>query len=105
MSSSTKFLLPEYGDHLYGNTTMIKRLVTEEGVLHWKKYVVASVLMAMTDGCTALVPYFFGKIVDQLQVHRSMEGVVIGAAILFVVFVGKGIAAYGQSTNLAQISN
>lgn len=101
----SKYLLPESGDHLYGNTTMIKRLVTEEGVLHWKKYIVAAVLMAMTAGCTALVPYLFGKIVDQLQVHKSMEGVVIGASLLFLVFVGKGIASYGQSTILAKIAN
>lgn len=101
----SKYLLPESGDHLYGNTTMIKRLVSEEGVLHWKKYIVAAVLMAMTAGCTALVPYLFGKIVDQLQVHKSMNGVMIGAGIMFVVFVGKGIASYGQSTILAKIAN
>ena len=105
MSSSTKFLLPESGDHLYGNTTMIKRLVTEEGVLHWKKYIVAAALMGIVAGCTALVPYLFGKIVDQLQVHRSMEGVMVGAAIMFAVFVAKGIASYGQSTILAKIAN
>jgi ATP-binding cassette subfamily B protein len=105
MSSSTKFLLPESGDHLYGNTTMIKRLVTEEGVRHWKKYIVAAALMGIVAGCTALVPYLFGKIVDQLQVHRSMEGVMVGAAIMFAVFVAKGIASYGQSTILAKIAN
>jgi ATP-binding cassette subfamily B protein len=105
MSSSSKFLLPESGDHLYGNTTMVKRLVSEEGVLHWKKYAVAAVLMAIVAGCTAMVPYLFGKIVDQLQVHRSMEGVIAGATIMFAVFVGKGIASYGQSVILAKIAN
>ena len=104
-SDMSKFLLPESGDHLYGNTTMIKRLVAEEGVLHWKKYVVAALLMAVVAGCTAAVPYLFGKIVDQLQVQRSMDGVIIGASIMFVVFVGKGIASYGQSTILAKIAN
>jgi ATP-binding cassette subfamily B protein len=105
MSSSTKFLLPESGDHLYGNTTMIKRLVTEEGVLYWKKYVVAAVLMAVVAGCTALVPYLFGKIVDELQVHKSMDGVIMAAAVMFAVFVGKGLASYGQSVILAKIAN
>jgi ATP-binding cassette subfamily B protein len=84
---------------------MIKRLVTEEGVRHWKKYIVAAALMGIVAGCTALVPYLFGKIVDQLQVHRSMEGVMVGAAIMFAVFVAKGIASYGQSTILAKIAN
>ena len=105
MSSSTKFLLPESGDHLYGNTTMIKRLVTEEGVLYWKKYVVAALLMGIVAGCTALVPYLFGKIVDQLQVHKSMDGVIIAAGIMFAVFVAKGFASYGQSVILAKIAN
>lgn len=101
----SKFLLPTSGDHLYGNTTMVKRLVSEEGVLHWKKYAVAAVFMAITAGCTALVPYIFGKIVDQLQVYRSMNGVMIGAAILFAAFVGKGLASYGQSVILSKIGN
>jgi ATP-binding cassette subfamily B protein len=59
----------------------------------------------MTAGLTAQVPYMFGKIVDQLQVQHSMEGVAIGAAIMFAVFVAKGIASYGQSTILAKIAN
>ena len=101
----SKFLLPESGDHLYGNTTMVKRLVSEEGVRHWKKYAFAAVLMAMVAGCTAMVPYLFGKIVDELQVNRSMNGVMIGAAAMFAVFVGKGIASYGQSVILAKIAN
>jgi len=101
----SKFFLPESGDHLYGNTKMVKRLVAEEGMLHWKKYAAAAVLMAMVAGFTALVPYIFGKIVDELQVHRSMNGVIIGAAILFAAFVGKGIASYGQSVILATIAN
>lgn len=101
----SKFLLPTSGDHLYGNTTMVKRLVSEEGVLHWKKYAAAAVFMAITAGCTALVPYIFGKIVDQLQVYRSMNGVMIGAAILFAAFVGKGLASYGQSVILSKIGN
>jgi ATP-binding cassette subfamily B protein len=101
----SQYFLPESGDHLYRNTTMVKRLVSEEGVLHWKKYVVAASLMAITAGCTALVPYLFGKIVDQLQVHKSMDGVMIGAGIMFVVFAGKGLASYGQSVILAKIAN
>jgi len=102
---ASKFLLPESGDQFYGAKATIKRLVTDEGVRHWKKYTIAIVFMAITAGCTALVPYLFGQVINALQVNKSMAGVITGAAIIFAVFVIRGVSSYGQSVVLARIAN
>jgi ATP-binding cassette subfamily B protein len=100
-----KFLLPASGDKYYGMAVVVRRLVSDEGVKYWKKYAAAFVLMAITAGCTALVPYFFGQIINQAQVNRSMPGVIFGAAAVFLLFFGKGISSYGQAVILARIAN
>jgi ATP-binding cassette subfamily B protein len=100
-----KFLLPKSGDKYYGMLATVRRLVTEEGIKYWKKYAVAFAMMAVTAGCTALVPYAFGQIINQAQVNHSMQGVVIGAALIFALFVGKGIASYFQGVILGKIKN
>src|SRR3954468_7297959 len=100
-----KFLLPESADKYYGIATMVPRLVAEQGLRHWKKYAVAFVLMAVVAACTALVPYFFGQIINQAQVSRNMPGVLFGAGVVFLLFCGKGLASYGQSVILARIAN
>jgi ATP-binding cassette subfamily B protein len=100
-----KFLLPASADKYYGMAAMIRRLIAEQGVRHWKKYAAAFGMMALVAGCTALVPYFFGKIINQAQVAKDMHGVLIGAGAVFVVFAVKGLASYGQSVILARIAN
>src|SRR4051795_4772157 len=101
----SKFLLPASADHYYGTYAMIRRLLAEEGVRYWKKYLVAFVLMAIVAGCTALIPYFFGQVINQAHINRSMHGVLIGAGIILALFFGKGIATYGQTVMLARIAN
>jgi ATP-binding cassette, subfamily B, bacterial MsbA len=100
-----KFLLPASADKYYGIATMVRRLVAEQGLRHWKKYLVAFILMAVVAACTALVPYFFGQIINQAQVSRNMPGVLFGAGMVFLLFCGKGLASYGQSVILARIAN
>lgn len=102
---NNKFLLPTSADKYYGIAVMIRRLMADEGVRHWKKYVVAFVLMGVVAGCTALVPYFFGQIINQAQVNKNMQGVVLGAGLVFVLFAAKGFASYGQSVILARVAN
>lgn len=46
--------LPAAGYEDYGTFALIKRLVTEQGFVHWRKYVIAFTLMAISASCTAL---------------------------------------------------
>ena len=101
----SKFLLPASADKFYGAWPLIKRLLAEEGTRHWKQYAFAFALMAMFSGCTALIPYLFGQVINQAQINRSMNGVVLGALAIFGLFAFKGLAAYGQSVILARIAN
>jgi ATP-binding cassette subfamily B protein len=104
-ASMSKFLLPASADQYYGTLAMIRRLLAEEGVRYWKKYFVAFVLMAIVAGCTALIPYFFGRVINEANVDRNMRGVLIGAGVIFALFLGKGIATYWQTLILARVAN
>ena len=40
-------------DPRYSAVALIRRLLVEQGVTHWKKYAFAFTLMAISAGCTA----------------------------------------------------
>ena len=43
--------LPTADDDRYRAFALIRRLLTEQGLVHWRKYAVAFVLMAVAAGC------------------------------------------------------
>ena len=56
--------LPSVADERYSALALIRRLLTEQGLLHWRKYATALVLMAVAAGCTALPAYLVGDFVN-----------------------------------------
>ncbi|MDI3468370.1 MAG: Lipid A export permease/ATP-binding protein MsbA [Pseudolabrys sp.] len=100
-----KFLLPASADKLYTAWPLIRRLLSEEGTKHWKSYAFAFALMSIFSGCTAAIPWLFGQVINQAQVHRSMDGVIFGSVLIFLLFAFKGLAGYGQAVVLARIAN
>ena len=50
----TDHLLPSSSDEIYGTVTMVRRLLSEQGLVHWKKYLLAFMLMAVAAAATAL---------------------------------------------------
>jgi subfamily B ATP-binding cassette protein MsbA len=84
---------------------LIRRLVTEYGAKHWKKYAVAFVLMAIAAGGTALTAYLMGTIVNKAYVDRSFPAIVTIGIFTIVIFSTRGIATYGQAVILSRIGN
>ncbi|HZP68502.1 MAG TPA: ABC transporter ATP-binding protein [Pseudolabrys sp.] len=89
----------------YGAMTLIRRLLAEQGLTHWRKYLVAFILMAVAAGCTALSAYLIGDVINQAYVNRSLSGIIILGAITVALFSAKGIATYGHSVMLSRIGN
>ncbi|MEA2831048.1 MAG: ATP-binding cassette, subfamily bacterial MsbA, partial [Bradyrhizobium sp.] len=48
-------------DDPYGAAILIRRLVTEQGVAHWRQYLTAFALMAVSAGATAGSAYILGQ--------------------------------------------
>jgi len=97
--------LPSGADERYGALALIRRLLTEQGRVHWRKYAVAFVLMAVAAGCTAASAYLIGDVINQAYVNRSLRGIVTLGVITVVLFTVKGLATYGHSVMLSRIGN
>lgn len=97
--------LPTADDERYRAFALIRRLLTEQGLVHWRKYAVAFVLMAVAAGCTAFSAYLIGDVINQAYVNRSLRGIITIGVITVVLFALKGLATYGHSVMLSRIGN
>src|SRR5665213_240008 len=98
-------ILPATDDEQYSAYPLIRRLVTEQGFAHWRKYVVAFFFMAISAGCTALSAYLIGNVINEAYVNKNLNGIFILGGVTAALFMAKGIATYGQSVILSQIGN
>jgi len=97
--------LPSAGDAPYGAASLIRRLLAEQGVVHWRRYAFAFALMAISASCTALSAYLIGNVINEAYVNRSLPGILILGGVTVVLFTTKGLATYGHSVMLSQIGN
>jgi ATP-binding cassette subfamily B protein len=92
-------------DERYRAFAMIRRLLTEQGLVHWRKYVLAFALMAIAAGCTAFSAYLIGDVINQAYVYRNLTGIYILGGVTVALFTVKGLATYGHSVVLSRIGN
>jgi ATP-binding cassette, subfamily B, bacterial MsbA len=92
-------------DDPYGAAILIRRLVMEQGVTYWRRYLLAFALMAVSAATTAGSAYLLGKVINQAYVDKSVRGIMILSGVTVVIFIIKGLATYGHSVILSQISN
>ena len=97
--------LPSADDERYGTFAMIRRLLTEQGLVHWRKYGFAFCLMAISAACTALSAYLIGDVINQAYVNKNLTGIFILGGITAALFATKGLATYGHSVMLSKIGN
>jgi subfamily B ATP-binding cassette protein MsbA len=89
----------------YSALPLVRRLLTEQGLVHWRKYAIAFTFMAVAAGCTAFSAYLIGDVINQAYVNRSLPGIIVIGAITVVLFSVKGLATYGHSVMLSRIGN
>ena len=92
-------------DDPYGAAALIRRLITEQGLQHWRRYSVAFTLMAISAGATAASAWLLGEVINQTYVNRSINGIVMLSLAIIVLFTLKGAATYGHTVILSKISN
>jgi ABC-type multidrug transport system fused ATPase/permease subunit len=89
----------------HGAFVLLRRLLTEYGLVQWRRYLLAFALMGLAAGCTGLTAYFAGDLVNQAYVHRDFDGVLRLGLLALVVFTLRGAAIYGQAVLLSRIAN
>jgi ATP-binding cassette, subfamily B, bacterial MsbA len=97
--------LPAAADERYSALALIRRLLTEQGLVHWRRYAIAFVFMATSAGCTAASAYLIGDVINQAYVNRSLPGIITLGIATVVLFAVKGLATYAHSVVLSRIGN
>jgi ATP-binding cassette, subfamily B, bacterial MsbA len=100
-----KYILPATDDAQYAALDLIRRLLAEQGLTHWRKYALAFVLMGIAAACTGLSAYLIGNVVNQAYVNHNLAGIITLGLLTMALFTTKGLATYGQSVILSRIGN
>jgi subfamily B ATP-binding cassette protein MsbA len=98
-------ILPAGSDAKYGAVALVRRLLAEQGLAHWRRYVAAFALMAVAAGCTAVPAYLVGDFINQAYVNRNFQMVTLLAIATVAVYFVKGLATYGHTLILSRIGN
>lgn len=92
-------------DDPYGAAVLIRRLVMEQGVVYWRRYLAAFALMGVVAAATAGATYVLGQVINQAYVEKNIPGIAILSGVTVLLLFVKGVATYGQTVILSKISN
>lgn len=92
-------------DGMFGDYAILKRLVSENFGLFWKRYLVAFALMAVVAAATGISAWMMRDLINKVFIERDGEMMILICFAIFVIYVAKGFAAYGQEILLARIGN
>jgi ATP-binding cassette, subfamily B, bacterial MsbA len=95
---------PEPADQ-YSNRILVRRLLVDEALRHWRLYAFGFVLMAVAAATTALTAYLLGTVVNETYVNKNFHMVVVIAIAAMAMFTAKGFATYGSAVTLSRIGN
>jgi ATP-binding cassette subfamily B protein len=89
----------------YGTAAIIRRLLAEEGLKHWRRYLNAFILMAIAAATTSASAYLIGSVINAAYVAKNFQNIVLLSVLSFLLFATKGLATYGQAVILQRIGN
>jgi ATP-binding cassette subfamily B protein len=92
-------------DDPYGAAILIRRLITEQGLTYWRRYLLAFVLMAVSAGATAGSAWILGEVINKAYVDKDVRGIALLSGVTILIFILKGAATYGHQVILSKISN
>src|SRR5262245_30758738 len=92
-------------DDPYGAAVLIRRLVMEQGIVYWRRYLTAFALMAVAAGATATATYVLGQVINQAYVDKNVAGIAMLSGVTVVLLFVKGVSTYGHMVILSKISN
>ncbi len=87
------------------SNTLLRRLLLDQGLKHWKGYLFAFAMMGMIAATTALSAWIIGRVVDQVFVGRNLTALSEITAAIMVIYTVKGVATYGQQVVMSRVGN
>ena len=73
-----------------GALALIKRLVMEQGLVYWRRYLLAFGLMGISAAATGGSAYLLGEVINKAYVDRDIRGIVILSVVSLAIFTLKG---------------
>jgi ATP-binding cassette subfamily B protein len=92
-------------DDPYGAAILIRRLVMEQGIAYWRRYLTAFALMGVAAGATAGSAYVLGQVINQAYIDKNVPGIAILSGVTALLLFLKGVSTYGHTVILSKISN
>lgn len=84
---------------------LLKRILSENGKAHVRGYVVAVICLVLVALTTAFLAWIMRDVIDQIFVQRDRAMLVTLPLAVFLAFLIRGVASYGQGVTLARIGN
>jgi ATP-binding cassette, subfamily B, bacterial MsbA len=88
-----------------GAFALIKRLVLEQGLVYWRRYLLAFAMMGVAAAATGFSVTLLGKVINKAYVDRDINGIVLLSVVSLAIFAVKGAATYSYTVILTQIKN
>jgi ATP-binding cassette subfamily B protein len=89
----------------YSTYALVKRLLVDEALGHWPRYLIAFVLMVFAAAGTALSAYLLGTMTNEAYVGRNFQAILLIGVFAVGIFAAKGLATYGAAVTLSSIGN
>lgn len=89
----------------YSAFALVRRLLVDEALGHWRRYALALAMMGIAAGATALGAYLIGTLTNEAYVSRNFRGIVVIGVLAMAVFAIKGLGTYGAAVTLNYVGN
>ena len=97
---------PKIGSLMTGDTVaLVRRLVADQGLGHWRGYLVAFVCMAAIAASTSLAAWLMRDVIDKIFLEKNQTAIYALSGAVAVIYVVKGLATFGQQVTLSRIAN
>lgn len=87
------------------NRAVMRRIFAENGRTYIKGYVFAISCLVLMAGTTAFVAWIMESVISTAFVHPDPQKIWIICLGIFLAFLTRGLATYGQSVTLSKIGN
>ena len=96
---------PAGNPNAYPTFALLRRLLVDEALVHWRRYAVAAAMMAIAAAGAALSAYLIGTMTNEAWVNRNFHGIVVIGVLVIFIFGARGLATYFSTVMLSRIGN
>ncbi|WP_438750947.1 ABC transporter ATP-binding protein [Pararhizobium sp. O133] len=86
-------------------TSVLKRVIAENGRAHLRGYIFAIACLGVIAASTAFTAWIMESVVNEAFANKRADVVVYICGAIFIAFVLRGFATYGQAVALSKIGN